>query len=156
VVALKAPVAFVPLVATAPVQPPEAVQEVALVETQVRVEPAPLATLVGLALSVTLGGVAETVTVADCDAEPPVPVQVRVNFVVAVRAEVLWEPEVASAPAHEALQEVALVDDQVNVDAAPLLTVLGFAERVTDGAGLVTDTVADCVALPPVPVHVSP
>ena len=88
-VALKAPVAFVPLVATAPVQPPEAVQEVALVETQVRVEPAPLATLVGLALSVTLGGVAETVTVADCDAEPPVPVQVRVNFVVAVRAEVL-------------------------------------------------------------------
>jgi hypothetical protein len=51
---------------------------------------------------------------------------------------------------------VALVDDQVNVDAAPLLTVLGFAERVTDGAGLVTDTVADCVALPPVPVHVSP
>jgi hypothetical protein len=142
-VALKAPVAFVPLVAMVPDQPPEAVQAVALVETQVRVEPAPLATLVGLALSVTLGGVAETVTVADCDAEPPVPVQVRVNFVVAVRAPVLPEPAIASAPAHEALQEVALVDDQVNVDAAPLLTVLGFAERVTDGAGLVTDTVAD-------------
>jgi len=54
------------------------VQEVALVEDQVKVELPPLATLVGLALSETLGGLADTVTVADWDAEPPLPVQVSV------------------------------------------------------------------------------
>ncbi len=48
----------------------------------------------------------------------------------------------------EAVQEVALVDDHVKVDAAPLLTVLGLAESVTAGA--------DWVALPPVPVQVIP
>jgi len=53
------------------------------------------------------------------------------------------------------VQAVALVDDQVNDDAAPLLTVVGLAARVTVGAGEVTDTVADCVALPPLPVQVS-
>jgi hypothetical protein len=38
-----------------PVQPPEAVQAVALVEPHVNVELAPLATVVGFALSVTVG-----------------------------------------------------------------------------------------------------
>jgi hypothetical protein len=55
----------------------------------------------------------------------------------------------------EAVQEVALVDDQLNVEALPLATVLGLSVSVTVGAGAVTDTVADCVALPPVPVQVS-
>jgi hypothetical protein len=45
--------------------------------------------------------------------------------------------------APEAVQAVAFVDDQLNVDAAPLLSVLGLADSVTAGAGLVTDTVAD-------------
>ena len=115
-------------------------------------------TLAGLALNATVGaGGAETVTVADCEAEPPVPVQVRVNFVVAVRAGVVCEPAVASEPLQppEAVQEVALVDDQVRAEAAPLLTVAGLAVRVTAGAGVVTETVADCTALPPVPVQVS-
>ncbi len=67
-----------PLTACVPLQAPEAVQEVALLEVQVRVEPAPLVTLVGFALIETLGGVAETVTVADCEAVPPAPVQVNV------------------------------------------------------------------------------
>jgi hypothetical protein len=134
------------------------VQAVALVETQVNVELPPLATLVGLALKETLGEGAETVTVADCAAEPPVPVQVRVNFVVADRAGVALEPLSASLPLQppEAEQDVALVEDHVNVEVAPLLTVLGFADRVTAGAGVVTDTVADCVALPPVPAQVRP
>ena len=43
----------------------------------------------------------------------------------------------------EALQVVALVEDQVNVEAAPLLTVVGLALNVTVGAGVVTVTVAD-------------
>ena len=65
-----------PLVPRVPVQPPEAVQEVALVELQVRVELPPDAIVVGLALKLTVG---VTVTVADCGVLlPPVPVQVSV------------------------------------------------------------------------------
>jgi hypothetical protein len=77
VVLVSALVLALPLVALLPVHPPEAVQAVALLEDQVNIEVPPLDTLVGLALSVTLGGVA-TATVADWDPEPPVPVQVRV------------------------------------------------------------------------------
>ncbi len=59
-----AAVPWEPLVATAPDHPPEAVQEVALVEVQFKVELAPADTLAGLALKETVGAVA-TVTVAD-------------------------------------------------------------------------------------------
>jgi hypothetical protein len=133
------------------------VQAVALVEDQVRVDVPPWATLLGLAAIETVGGAAETVTVADCDAEPPAPVQVRVNFVVVVSVGVVWEPAVVSEPLQppEAVQAVALVEDQVNADVAPLFTVVGFAVKVTAGAGVVTETVADCAALPPAPVQVS-
>jgi hypothetical protein len=133
------------------------VQAVALVEDHVNVELPPLATRVGPAFKATLGGVADTETVTDCDADPPAPVQVSVYFVVAVRADVVLEPLVASLPPQppEAAQEVALVDDQLNLDAAPLWTVLGFAEKVTAGAVWVTETVADWVALPPAPMQVS-
>jgi hypothetical protein len=66
------------------------------------------------------------------------------------------EPLVALVPdqAPDALHEVALVADQVNVELPPLVIVLGLALRLTVGAGAVTETVADCVALPPVPLHV--
>ena len=69
---------YVPLAALFPLQAPEAVHEVALVEDQVKVEPLPLATLVGFALIETVGGgVAATVTVADWLAVPPAPVQLK-------------------------------------------------------------------------------
>jgi hypothetical protein len=76
----------------------------------------------------------------------------------AVSAPVDCEPLAAMLPdqAPEAVHEVALVADQVNVELLPLVTVLGLAAKVTVGAGEVTETVADCVALPPVPVQVSP
>ena len=48
-----------------------------MVELQVNVEDPPAATLVGLALTVTLSW-DTTVTVAEAFAEPPVPVQVMV------------------------------------------------------------------------------
>ena len=69
-----------PLVPRVPVQPPEAVHEVALVELQLRVELPPNATVVGLALKLTVGaGDVVTVTVADWGALlPPAPVQVSV------------------------------------------------------------------------------
>jgi hypothetical protein len=157
VVALSAPVDCEPLLAKVPDQPPEAVHAVALLEDQVNVELPPLATLLGLALIVTDGAGAETVTVADWLALPPAPVQVSVNLVFVVRAAVLWEPLVVLLPVQppEAVQDVALVEDQVRVEVAPLATVLGLAVRVTAGAGVVTDTVADCDALPPVPLQVS-
>jgi hypothetical protein len=144
-VAVIAPVDREPLVARAPDQPPDASQDVALVEVQVSVELPPLTMLVGLALIDTLGGGADTETVTDWPAEPPAPVQVNVKLVLAVRFEVAWEPLVARVPLQppEATQEVALVVDHVKVDAAPLLTVVGLALSVTDGAGVVTVTVAD-------------
>jgi len=74
----------------------------------------------------------------------------------AVSAPVDCEPLVAAlAPDHapEAMQDVALVADQVSMELLPLATVLGPADKVTAGAGVVTDTVADWVALPPLPVQ---
>jgi hypothetical protein len=84
-------------------------------------------------------------------------VQVSVYLVAVVSAAVACEPLVASLPLQppEATQDVALVEDQVNVDALPLFTVLGLALNVTVGAGWVTVTVADCAALPPAPVQVT-
>ena len=64
--------------ASEPLQPPEAAQAVALVEDQLNIDVAPLATVLGLALNVTVGAAEVTVTVADCDALPPAPVQVTV------------------------------------------------------------------------------
>jgi hypothetical protein len=55
VLAVSAPVDTLPLVACAPVQPPEAVQPVAFVELQVSVEDPPLPMFAGLALNVTVG-----------------------------------------------------------------------------------------------------
>jgi hypothetical protein len=55
----------------------------------------------------------------------------------------------------DAAQDVAFVADQVSVALLPLITELGFALKLTVGAGVVTDTVADCVALPPALVQVN-
>ncbi len=66
------------------------------------------------------------------------------------------EPLTGLLPDHapEAVQEVALVADQVRVELLPLITELGLALRLIVGAGDFTDTVADCAALPPAPVQV--
>jgi hypothetical protein len=66
-------------------------------------------------------------------------------------------PFTAIAPDHapEAVHELAFADDQVNVELAPLAIVLGLAVRLIVGAGWVTETVTNCAALPPVPVHVN-
>jgi len=84
-----APVLCVPLVALAPLQPPVAVQEVALVELQVSVELPPLATEVGFAVNVTVGaGTTVTVAVATL-LVPPVPLQLKEYDALAVRFPVL-------------------------------------------------------------------
>ena len=67
-----------PLIASAPVQPPLAVQEVAFVLDQVRVELPPEEMVVGLADSVTVGAGATVTVVLAGDVVPPAPVQVSV------------------------------------------------------------------------------
>jgi hypothetical protein len=75
---------------------------------------------------------------------------------VLVSAPVDWVPEAALAPdqAPEAAHEVACLDDHVSVALPPLFIALGPTLSVTVGAGFLTEIVADCVALPPVPLHV--
>ena len=75
---MSAPVDCDPVVALLPLHPPDAVQDVALLDVHDSVELPPRATLLGLALRLTVGGGALTVTVADWAALPRAPVQVRV------------------------------------------------------------------------------
>lgn len=66
-------------------------------------------------------------------------------------------PVAVSAPdqAPEATHELAFVADQVSVALPPLFTALGPTLSETVGAEALTETIADCAALPPLPVHVS-
>jgi hypothetical protein len=96
-----------------------------------------------------------TDTVALCDTEPPLPVQVMVNVVVALSAPVDCEPSVPRAPDQppEALQLVTLAEDQLSVELPPLDTPVGVALKDTVGADADTATVTDCVVEPPDPVQ---
>lgn len=73
----------------------------------------------------------------------------------AVRAPVDWEPLTALVPdqAPDALQDVALVEAHTTEAALPRVIELGLTCKLTVGAGALTETVADCAALPPVPVQ---
>jgi hypothetical protein len=133
VVALRAAVRKVPLVFSAPLQPPDAVQDVAFVEVQERVVALPLATVAGLALNVIVGTAEVTDTTTDCDAELFAPTQVILNSVLALRAAVKKVPLVFSAPLQppDAVQAVAFVELQERVVALPLATVIGLALSAT-------------------------
>jgi len=149
-----------PLRPLAPLQPPDALQEVAFVLDQVSKEEAPEFTVLGVAVSVTTGAAPDIVTVADCVADPPAPVQVSSYSVVFVRVPVGQVPLVATLPCQppEAVQAVAPTELQVSVELPPLLTVVGAAVSVTDTTALAggpTTTSTDCVAVPPDPVHAS-
>jgi hypothetical protein len=79
VLALSAPLDCEPLIGLLPDQPPEAEQDVALIDDHVSFDAPPLATVLGLALKLTVAvGCALTDTVADCTAFPPAPVQVSI------------------------------------------------------------------------------
>jgi Flp pilus assembly protein protease CpaA len=78
VVLVSASLVHVPLVATAPFQPPEAVQDVAFCAFQFKVVVAPAATVAEDTASATVGAGEITTTSADCEAAPPGPVQVSV------------------------------------------------------------------------------
>ena len=52
------------------------------------------------------------------------------------------------------MHEVALVELQVSVDAAPLATEVGFAVKVTVAAGTTVTVAVATLLVPPVPLHV--
>ena len=142
-----------------PLQPPLAVQAFALAVVQFSVVEPPLVTVVGVAVSVIDGAAAGvTVTATDCVADPPAPVQISVKVELAVSPLRGSEPLTALDPLQPplAVQLVAFDELQVSVVDPPLVTVVGAAVSVTDGAFAdVIVTFADCVAEPPGPVHVS-
>jgi len=78
VVTASRPVEVLPLVALAPLHPPEAAHAVAFFELQVSVAAVPVPMIVGLAVSVTVGAavVGVTVIVAVAAVLPPDPEQV--------------------------------------------------------------------------------
>jgi hypothetical protein len=161
--AVSAPVLADPAVARLPDQAPEAVHDVALVDDQVRVELAPLVTLIGLADKVTVGatGAAVTVTVAELLLEPPSPVHNSVNILLAaVSTAEVAVPAVARLPDHapEAVQPVVSVLDQVSIVVPLGATFVGLAVMDTVGAagvGAVTVTETDPSSDPPSPEQVS-
>jgi hypothetical protein len=79
----------VPLAASAPLQPPDAVHEVALVELHVSVEAPPEATVVGFAVNVAVGTGATVIVVVAMLLVPPGPVQVNEYDVFVVSVPVL-------------------------------------------------------------------
>jgi hypothetical protein len=151
-----------PLTTLVPLQPPLAVQLVAFDELQVSVADPPRVTVVGAAVSVTDGAVADvTVTFADWVAEPPGPVQVSANEEFEVSAPVEAEPEIGLLPVQlpAAVQAVALEEDHVSVADEPDATVDGTAVSVTNGGcgppGGATPAITVLAAVPPAPLHVS-
>jgi hypothetical protein len=85
------------------------------------------------------------VTVADWEAEPPVPVQVSSYSVELESAPVDHVPLAATAPLQPpaAIHAAAFSEFHVKVDAPPLAIVAGDADSVTVGAGEVATTSAD-------------
>lgn len=147
-----------PLNPLVPLQPPDAAQDVALVLAQLSAAEPPEFTLLGVALSVTIGAAVATETVTDCVAVPPAPLQVNSYSVVLVRVPVDTVPLVGMLPCQPpaAMQLFASGELQVRVELPPLLTVVGVAVSVTDvGVGGRTAISTDCVAVPPGPVQVS-
>jgi hypothetical protein len=155
------PVLWLPLVAFAPLHPPDAVHDVTLLELHVSVLLAPLATTSGEADSVTVGAVDEPPTFTDAlaCAEPPAPVQLNVYDAFAFNAPVLCVPLVALPPLQlpEAVHDVAFVVDHASVLLPPALTDDGDAVSVMAGAGVEPEieTATLACAEPPAPLQLS-
>jgi len=131
-----------PFAALTPDQAPDAEHVAAPPLDHVSVAESPELMVLGLAVSVTAEAKPETVTIADCVAEPPTPVHVSPYSVVLWRAPVDQVPLVSTGPLQppEAVHAVASVELQDSVALPPLATVGGPAVRVTEGAGEVAAT----------------
>jgi hypothetical protein len=143
----------------APLQAPEAVHEVALVEDHDSIDVPLTVTDRGEALKFTVGrggggGFALTVTVTERPTDPPAPVQVRLNVALALMTGDCSEPDAALLPAHAppALQPVAFCAFQARVEREPACTDVGVALNDNVGAGRIPTLTERCV-VPPAPVH---
>jgi hypothetical protein len=133
----------VPAVERKPVQLPEALQLVASVDDHDNVAALPMTTLAGLTPSVTVGGGGVTVRVALLVRVPPAPVQLSVYDSAPTLAGVTTVlPLSARAPlqAPVAVQEDALIEDQLSVAVLPRTIAAGLTVMVTVGEARVTVT----------------
>jgi hypothetical protein len=128
--------------------------DVAFVVDQFSVEDCPAPMNAGVAVNV-MPGPLVTVTVAEPVMVPPGPFAVSV-YVVVTAGWTMVDPDTGCDPTPLSIVTVvALVVLQISVEAWPVPTVLGDAEKETVGAGVVTVTVAVFVVVPPGPVAVS-
>ena len=149
-----APVLCVPLADFAPLQPPEAVHPVALLELHVSIDAPPPVTAPGEAVNVTLG---TTLTVAVAGAlVPPGPIQEMEYVVGDVMADVLRVPLGPSAPTQppDAVHAVAFVELHVSEEMPPAATAVGFALKTAVGAKVTFTVTAAAALLPPGPEQV--
>jgi hypothetical protein len=141
VVALSGPVLALPLVGSAPLQPPEAEHAVVLVELHISEAALPIGTVVGFAFSVAIGAGAVTVivTAAVAGEVPVAAAQLSVKVVVAPSARVVNAPLLGSAPLQppEAVHAVAFAELHVSVATPPVPTLVVLAFSVTLGGGSV-------------------
>ncbi|HEX9138389.1 MAG TPA: hypothetical protein VF848_01265 [Steroidobacteraceae bacterium] len=147
----RAPVLWLPLAANVPLQPPVAVQDVALVELQFNVVDPPAATVVETTDSEAVG-ITLIVTLAAL-LVPPAPPQVSEYVVAVLIGPTSWLPLATNEPlqAPEAVQAVALVEFHVSSDELPLAT--GLAPTVSVAAGITSIVTLDTVLVPPGPVQ---
>jgi hypothetical protein len=135
------------------------VQEVALIDVQVRLALPPTVILVGLTVSVTMGvGGGLTVRIVEELPLPPAPEHVSVYVSAPVAAGLtVWLPLSCSLPlqAPLAVQDVAPADDQLKVALLPRMMLAGLTVRFTVGAaGALTVRIVEALVLPPAPVQV--
>jgi hypothetical protein len=128
----------VPLVPSVPLQPPEAVQELALVELQLSVAALPLWTDVGFAVRVAVGTTLIPAFSTGLVPSGPLHVSTKVEFL--VRGPVLCVPLGANVPlqAFEAVHDVASVELQVRVAEPPLSTAPALVIKATVGTAAST------------------
>jgi hypothetical protein len=119
-----------------PDQAPAAEQRNALTLLQESTVEPPALTVLGAAFSVTSGAGSFTVTVVDCVAEPPGPLQVNPKSVVLVNLPVDQVPLIRTGPLQPpmASQLVAFFVLQVRVEVPSVLIVVGAAARLMVGA----------------------
>ena len=128
----------VPLDESVPLQPPEALQDAALVELQVSDAVPPRATAPGDAVSVAVGKGFTVTAAVTGTLVPPGPEHVSEYVALSSSAPVLWEPLVARVPlqAPMALHETAWVEVHVSVADSPASIVAGDAASETVGTGV--------------------
>ena len=128
----------VPLIASAPVQPPLAVQEVAFVLDQVRVELPPEEMVVGLADSVTVGAAGFTVTVAVWVAAAPAAFVTVREYIVVTGGVTLTVCPLVTAMFPGAMTPVPLAKTAVKLEELPVVIAAGLAVKlVMAGAGVI-------------------